>query len=134
MQDILPEDPFSDVGSQYLRLSNECPPLGVVVQFTGPPTVEDSNFSDDDGNMKKEYHWPVIEFKPEPYNRTITESSVGFRSALKAASNGSPYGKVYQVRWILKRGKGRQFKEWSIRQVDEKMVQDIFFPGAGPSH
>lgn len=75
---------------------------------------------------KDEYQWPVTHFTPDPIVKTMTESSPGFCSALKKATNGQPYNKVLKIRWSKVDYRGRQIREWSITLATEADVKAAF--------
>lgn len=115
----LPEDPFEGVkSSSFLRLSNECPKEGIVVQFLSfpPKIVENKTFGD-----KAEYHWDVAEVSWNGgFQKTLVESSNGFRASLKAACNGTPpTQRFFMIRWKKENiSKGRQQKVWTIKEMN----------------
>ena len=118
----LPTDPMENVGgSRYLRLTNDCPPQGVILSLEKPSVVHNDKFA------KDEYQCPITHYTPVPIEKTLTESSPGFCTALKAATKGEPYGKVLQIRWTKTQIKGgRQVRDWNIREISEADVKQIF--------
>lgn len=124
-QTALPEDPFDNVGgSRYLRLTNDCPKNGVIIQVHSVEKQHNDKFD------KDEYHWFVTQYMPAPVEKTMTESSPGFCSALKAALNGDYKGKVAQIKWThTSISRGRTQKDWSIKQLVEADISRIFSEG-----
>ena len=129
-QTALPEDPMENTtGSRYLRLTNECPKQGIVLQLEEPQLVE-SRFKGDGGTLKKEYHWPCIQWTPEPVEKVLNESSPGFCTALKKATNANPYRIPLQIKWVKSNiSGGRQQKDWSIRILKQEDIKAIFAEG-----
>ena len=108
----LADDPMDNIGgTRYLRLSNDCPPNGVVLELSKPKVV----FNDKFGG-KDEYQWPCIHYTPEGFDKILTESSKGFCTALKNATGGAPYGKLLQIKWRKTKYNGNGMK-------DDKMLR-----------
>lgn len=123
MDGELPADPMEHMGgTRFLRLSNECPPQGVILQLARPPeVVVNTKFG-----QKQEYQWPCVQFTPEGFDRILIESSKGFCTALKSATEGKPYGKLLQIKWRKEKYSGKDIRAWSIRIVQENDIKEIF--------
>jgi len=115
----LNEDPFAEVKTNsFLRLSNDCPEKGVLVQFLSfpPKIVKNTTFGD-----KEEYHWEVaLVEKDGGYQKTLVESSSAFRAALKTALGKelNPTMRFFLIRWRHEAiSKGRTAKAWIIKEL-----------------
>lgn len=121
IQGALPIDPMDHVrGSNYLRLTNECPKEGVFLILSPPKVIHNDKFD------KDEYQWPIIHYTPHPVEKTLTETSPGFCSALKASTQGNPYGKVLRIYWKKVDYHGRPSKDWSIKIAAEADIKEAF--------
>ena len=118
----LPEDPLDNIGgSRYLRLTNDCPPEGVIVEIHSVAKVHNDKFDRD------EYQWTITHFTPTPIDKTMTESSPGFCTALAKATNKDYKGKPLQIRWVKSSiSRGRTQKDWSVKVLTEADVKAIF--------
>jgi len=121
----LPDDPFENerTGSSFLRLTNECPPGGIVFRIDKFSKAKNTQFKDrDHPEGKDEYHFEGIHFTPTPIHRTITESSAGFTTALKDLGYKSIeelYGKVLHISWVKEQiSPSKSIKYWTITEVD----------------
>lgn len=117
--EALNEDPFAEVKTNsFLRLSNDCPEKGLVIQFLSypPKVVENKTFGD-----KQEYHWEVALLEKDGgYSKTLVETSNSFRSALKIALGKelNPTGRFFHIRWKHEAiSRGRTAKAWIIREM-----------------
>lgn len=128
----LSDDPFENArdGTGFLRLTNECPPNGVVIRILDFSKVSNSRF--DQNDPKDEYNWKITHFTPEPHEKTLTESSKGFCTALKKLGYGSvkdmiAAGPVLHITWIKTPiSKNRTMKEWTIKKVQPDDIPKIF--------
>lgn len=120
-QTSLPDDPLDNVGgSSYLRLTNDCPPNGILMQIHSVGKVHNEKFDRD------EYNWTITHFTPAPIDKTMTESSPGFCTALKTATKGNYRSAIVLVKWVkTPMSGGRTRKDWSIRLASEEDVKKM---------
>ena len=120
----LPDSPFDNTreGSDYLRLTNDCPPNGVLLQIQGVQKVMNDKFE------KEEYNWSIIHFTPEPREKILTESSKGFCTAIsKIATDMDELAmKILLVKWTKDEiSRGRTIKYWNIKEATPDDLKDI---------
>ena len=126
MDKPLPEDPFENLreGKPFLRLSNDCPPGGVVIQIDEVKKTTNPRFND-----REEYHWEVTHYTPTPIEKVCTESSKGFCTALAHAGvKMSNLGEQQlHVKWTKEELGSRTIKYWDIKVIEnEQQLKDIF--------
>ena len=120
----LPDSPFDNTreGSDYLRLTNDCPPNGVLLQIRGVQKVMNDKFH------KEEYNWSIIHFMPDPREKILTESSKGFCTALSKISKDMDElaKKVLLVKWTKDElSGGRTIKYWNIKEASPDDLRDL---------
>lgn len=124
--DELPDDPFDNrrEGTNFLRLTNECPEKGLIVRIESFKKVHNDKFK------KDEYHWGVTHFTPHPIEKIITESSKGFCTALSGLGLGSAkdlIGKVIKIHWITEQiSNSKSMKVWNIKLVEKDDLKNVF--------
>jgi len=113
-------DPFAEVKSNsFLRLSNDCPERGVLIQFLSfpPKVIKNLTFGE-----KEEYHWEVALIEKDGgYQKTMVETSSAFRAALKTACGKdlNPTQRFFLIRWKHEAiSKGRTAKAWIIKELN----------------
>jgi len=122
--DDLPENPLDNQrsGNMFLRLSNECPEKGIVIQIHGFELSTNQK-------GKPEYHWDVTHFTPRPIKKIVTESSPGFCTALSQVSSDLEeiYKKVLHIHWQHESiGGSRSMKVWTIKEVSKDDLKELF--------
>ena len=121
----LPDNPFENIreGSDYLRLTNDCPENGIVLQIRGCEKVANERFG------KEEYQWDAVQYTPHPYEKILTESSKGFCTAISRISKdmNELKKKVLHIKWTHQEiSRGRQVKNWIIKEVNESDIPGLF--------
>jgi hypothetical protein len=124
MSEELPDNPFDHQreGAMFLRLSNDCPPDGIIMEIRGFKIGKNQRGD-------REYHWDIVHFNPRPIKKTCTESTKGFCTALSEIADkpSDLKGKVLQVRWQHEElSRGKNMKVWDIKELSSDDLKTIF--------